>query len=338
MAKIPGFACMMFSLAMMMLLTTGQAQTATMPITCPPNQQLTISAPGDYQIVPPGSHCFTIVIQASDINLDLNDSVISAAGTAGIVVKPEAGKDKVSNVSIFNGTVVGSQLGIQLLQADNCNVLRLRLISNDANIRLVDSNRNTIIDNIISASGTDAISFINSHNNNLSRNKVIDNGPFFSGGSAILLDGSNRNIIAFNDVLRNDKGGVVVGSGHASLENTILNNQISENGQAGIQVQSTSDGNTIVGNRVNDNGSVMNPANGGIYITSSKNLVAFNGVNRNRANAGIVIALDAAQNLILNNSARNNMNFDLADNNPNCDDNKWDFNTPMSTRNQNCIH
>jgi parallel beta-helix repeat protein len=231
----------------LMFVMMGLAQAATMPITCSPDgtTDVTIQTnkpPGDYQIEA-GSQCRTVRITRSDVTLDLNNSVISGPGV-GIEVCPEVGvgvlgcpmevvKDKVSNVSIFNGTVVGSQFGIHLVQADNCNVLTLTLIGNMNNIGLDDSNRNTIIDNTISASRSEAIRFNNSHNNNLSRNQVIDNGPFapFEGGAAIQLFGSNRNIIAFNDVLRNDQGGVGVGAAPPSFENTILNNQISENGR-----------------------------------------------------------------------------------------------------------
>jgi parallel beta-helix repeat protein len=83
-------------------------------------------------------------------------------------------------------------------------------------------------------------------------------------------------MIEFNDILRNDTTIGVVGQ--ASVENTIFNNRISNNGREGIRL--SGDDNAIVGNRVNGN-SVLLEGSGGILIAGSGNLVAHNRVNRN---------------------------------------------------------
>src|SRR5262249_28101868 len=190
----------------------------------------------------------------------------------------------VSKVSISNGTVVESGVGIYLQKADDCTLRKLEIRGNTTNISLVNSNRNTIIDSVISKSVDEGIQLENSHSNHLSGNKVTESnqgtGGVPSGGAAIRLRESNRNIIEFNDVLRNVREGVQLAAAgvspgvKGSFKNTILNNRIIHNGELGIAVGAGSDDNTIVGNDVEENQS-----EGRIGINSSRKVAEHNSAN-----------------------------------------------------------
>ena len=87
------------------------------------------------------------------------------------------------------------------------------------------------------------------------------------------------------------------------------------------------------GNNVEDNTASGNVSTG-LRIIGDANKVIENFAENNGSN-GIAVLLGATGNQLRDNEGGNNTPFDLADDNPNCDQNRWRRNT--GSRNQPCI-
>ena len=87
-------------------------------------------------------------------------------------------------------------------------------------------------------------------------------------------------------------------------------------------------------NTANDN-------EGGIFFGthttgSNNNEIHANTTNNNSVGGGLTIALGSTANNISGNESLNNLSFDMEDDNPTCDSNKWEGNH-FNTANQPCI-
>jgi len=134
---------------------------------------------------------------------------------------------------------------------------------------------------------------------------------------------------------------------------TLFNNVVREPGVNSYGIVLVADSNALVGNNVNDsiaivgssNTIVANTANdnfGGIFVFSgSKNQIYANTTNHNNSanggGSGLSIALGATGNTITGNTSFDNVPWDMEDDNPNCDSNKWKGNH-FGTSNESCIH
>ena len=110
-----------------------------------------------------------------------------------------------------------------------------------------------------------------------------------------------------------------------------------------------------------DNDLVGNDANSPICLFSSNNTVVkntvvggFSGIvtmpgdndneihanttNNNNGQSGILIRAGSTENNITGNKSSNNTPFDMEDDNPNCDSNKWEGNHFTTTNQPTCIH
>jgi len=109
----------------------------------------------------------------------------------------------------------------------------------------------------------------------------------------------------------------------------------------------------LVRNNVNDtivlfgssnNVVVNNTANGGVFgialstsgTSSNNNEIHANTTDHNSL-SGVLVEDGSTGNNITGNKSFGNSFFDMEDNNPNCDSNKWEGNH-FNTANQSCIH
>lgn len=120
--------------------------------------------------------------------------------------------------------------------------------------------------------------------------------------------GGNNNLITSTKasasiITGNQSVGVVLGDG--ANNNTIQSSQILGNIVQGVLIEG--DNNTVRSNTVNENG------------------------------RGITLDLGATANIIMSNTAKNNVVFDLQDDNPNCDANVWQNNNFNTANQPQCI-
>jgi len=84
-----------------------------------------------------------------------------------------------------------------------------------------------------------------------------------------------------------------------------------------------------------------NTANGGINgiaLIGSNNEVHANTTDNNIGLNGIWAPLGSTGNNITGNTSFNNAPFDMDDDNPNCDSNKWEGNRFNTTNQPSCVH
>lgn len=152
--------------------------------------------------------------------------------------------------------------------------------------------------------------------------------PFFSFG--FLIQGPESQWKLEGNVVRepgNNSSGIFVFGGD---DNELVRNDVND-----TIALATSNNNTIVNNTANDN-------EGGIVVgspgfgPSNNNEIHANTTNNNTIGGGLTITLDSTGNNVTGNTAFNNLPFDMEDDNPNCDANKWKGNH-FNTANQSCI-
>lgn len=199
----------------------------------------------------------------------------------------------------------------------------------------------------------DGIAVLSSTDNSIFDNTVIHNGPFSGIGVFETVDADHpreisgpaaRNTIARNTVLDNnicrsatgvcDDDGIRVEPGVE--ETTVVENTVKGSGLDGIAIFRTANNNTVLRNVVEGNGfhTRTHRKGNGIQIFSDRNLVQDNRAFGNGAD-GIGLAFrnprgtvfPAVDNRIINNRTGGNVQFDLHDLNPNCDNNVWSGNT-----------
>lgn len=137
------------------------------------------------------------------------------------------------------------------------------------------------------------------------------------------LLGSNNNRLANNTSRLNTFVGIAVGT---SQGNRLTENTATGNGFYGFEIVGAA--HHLGNNTATDNG--VN----GFLILGNDNKIQDNVAANNDAN-GIEVQVGATGNRLMENVGESNSGFDLADDNPNCDSNRWRGN--IGNRNQNCI-
>jgi parallel beta-helix repeat protein len=220
------------------------------------------------------------------------------------------------------------------------------------------SQSNTATRNTANGNGTDGITLAGT-----SANSVMNNTANGNGGTGIVLSETSANSVAQNTANQNGYAGFILGGG--SSANTVANNTASDNACVGMHLsgvngntveRNTTDRNGCVGIAVHENSSTnilgRNSATGnqahGISVQGSQNTLQDNTVSGNvtgiflgdgptsgnilqgnTANQnvrGILLEAGAAGNSVHGNTAQNNSDWDLGDQNPCCISNDWSNN------------
>jgi parallel beta-helix repeat protein len=252
------------------------------------------------------------------------------------------------NVTIRNGTVQYCDSGIYLEGGGHNTLTNLNLLDNVGPL------------NGASIYG-EGIQLYHSHNNQITNNRVMRNGTFsgmnFYDSSGNTITGnlvSDNNIIQVDSAhggptIMQDIGIWLIWIGDfpdpGVTQNVVANNQVTNNGLDGIQLSTNTTSNTVRSNMLVGNGcgQVAGIRNGdGIAVFGQSSLIQANGVQRNCGN-GIYVRNNRHNHQILSNQTTANNTkpgtspqFDLKDDNPNCDSNAWQGNV-QGTRNQPCI-
>jgi parallel beta-helix repeat protein len=247
------------------------------------------------------------------------------------------------NVSVANGTVQFFDAGVAILGGGSNRVGRIQALDNVGSgatdfgdgIAVSDSADNLIVQNI--ARGNGIYSGI---------------GIFGAASTGNVID---RNLVEGNDILTSPTGPQQ--DDGIRLEpftsfNVVTNNRVYDNGLDGIAIFARSTDNVVRRNDIRRNGAhdqVHRQGDGiAVFNRGDRNLIEDNRVFDNGANgiflrgtittgSGVVIP-GAMNNEILNNFTGNNgpipgpggPRFDLRDNNPNCDNNRWFGNTYLT--------
>ena len=199
----------------------------------------------------------------------------------------------------------------------------------------------------------DGIAIMSSSHNSVVDNTLVHNGPFSGVGVFEIIDPdhpretggpAHGNLIARNTALDNnicrsatgacDDDGIRLEPGVE--ETTVVDNTVRGSGLDGIAIFRTANNNVVQRNVVEANGfhTRGHRKGNGIQVFSDRNLVQDNRAFGNAAD-GIGVAFrtprgvvaPAVDNRLLNNRTGGNVQFDLHDINPNCDNNIWSGNT-----------
>ena len=195
-----------------------------------------------------------------------------------------------------------------------------------------------------------------SSNNLLSKNVARRNGPY--AGITLLGDASHntidKNLVEFNNILSSPRGpqqddGIRLENG--ANNNTITKNGVYDNGLDGIALFADTFDNVVQKNDIRRNGAhdqIHRQGDGiAVFNRSTGNLIEKNNVFDNGANGiflrGPIVrptfsAPGATNNEVLKNATGNNgpipgpggARYDLRDNNPACDANRWFRNTYLT--------
>lgn len=292
----------------------------------------------------------------------LSDTVLTQdvgpCSANGISVGPNVTLD-LRGHRIFGTEATGDGIGIRLFNATSSTVMNGTVSGFDAGIVIVQGGSNTVtriaaVANVGTAGTTvfgDGILIDRSPNNIVSRNVVRSNGPF--SGISVIGAGSVGNKIAKNTVQNNDVASNAVANNDVGIrleegteQTTLKENLISFSGLDGVAIFQGSRRNVLLGNEVKGNGfhDKGHRKGDGIRVFGAagadENLLRSNLAQDNAAN-GIALAVGATGNSVRRNKATRNGfatvgAFDLADDNPGCDQNTW-RRSVFKTRNQSCI-
>ncbi len=329
------------TLAMLLAGVVFAAPAQAAHVTC--GQTITVSTVLDSDVGPcPG---IGIEIGADNITLDLNSHRVFGAPGTGTVSNPQIGIETNGHrgVTIRNGTVTEFDTGIFLFDGGGNTVSDMNIFRNQGRLGLIWG---------------EGIQAYLSDDNRIIRNKIVDNGPF---DGVVIFDGS-RNLIDSNLIQGNRIGvpstvapqrniGVWISfiGDEPTVGNIISNNVIDFNGLDGVQLAGGTRSNQVLNNQITRNGLVGGSFRDGdgVFVGGTFNLVADNLVQGNGQNGIHVLAGSAVvgrNNSILRNRAFGNgvgpnpsPDFDLRDDNANCDANVWNQNQ-YGTRNQACIN
>ncbi len=276
-----------------------------------------------------------LIVGADNITLDLRGYTISGDGDGdapGILVEDRQG------VVVTNGGVERFGAGVLISGGSGNTVSKIEAI-----------------DNVGDGDIGDGILLDNSTGNLLSKNVARGNGPY--GGITLLGRGSSfntieKNLVEFNNILSGPNGPQQ--DDGIRLENFANNNLISknsvyDNGLDGIALFADTFNNVVEKNDIRRNGAhdqVHRQGDGiAVFNRSTGNLIEKNTVYDNGANGIFLrgpivrpngsIIVGATNNQVLNNKTGNNgpipgpggARYDLRDNNPACDANRWYGNT-----------
>jgi large repetitive protein len=277
-----------------------------------------------------------IVVTADNVTIDLGGHRVfgtdSRGDGVGITLQGTQG------VTVSNGSVTNFDAGVVIAAGGANTITRVKAIANVGGGGISSFGDGIVVD---ASSG-----------NLLSRNEVRGNGPF--SGISVINNGSVGNKIAKNTVQDNDiplndttNNNVGIRLEPHTRETTVKRNVVSFSGLDGIQVFQGSKKNVLLENTVKFNGFHDEPHRKGDGIRvfgadgADENLIQDNASNDNAAN-GIILSLNATQNVVKRNTAKNNGlgapgSLDLVDANPGCDSNSWRNNTAGSVS-PSCVH
>jgi parallel beta-helix repeat protein len=179
---------------------------------------------------------------------------------------------------------------------------------------------------------------------NLNGFTVSGTAVLLTGQHCVELIGTRATLQGPGTVQTCERGVVVLGDGGHAVQDVIsefhTNNGFLLGSNGNRLTNNTSRSNTFVGisvgsqgNRLTENTATSNGVLG-FQIVGASNRLANNTATDNGDN-GIEVLEGATANQLTGNVGQSNSAFDLADDNPNCDQNRWRGNT--GTRNQNCI-
>lgn len=159
------------------------------------------------------------------------------------------------------------------------------------------------------------------------RDAHLMNGTVTSCKDGVRARGGGGHTISNMIAISNADDGFDMGG--LSSNNSLANIVVTDSGDNGIEVKDGSNGNqftnTVASNNLN-----------GISIAGDNNQLTNTTVSGNGVN-GIEIVLGGEGNLLVNNVAAGNGNFDLLDNDPNCDNNRWIINVAITKSPASCI-
>jgi parallel beta-helix repeat protein len=161
--------------------------------------------------------------------------------------------------------------------------------SNNAGIKLINTNNGTLINNNCSLNGGYGVYLINSYNNTIFNNTIHQNN-----NDGIYLESSSDNKMSNNSINYNGDDGIYLYD--YSDENTIFGNEIIDNTDEGLYIHSFCDDNVILENdiKINDDLGIY------LYIYCDRNKILNNYIYDN-ADSGIEIAAWSDYNIVSNN-------------------------------------
>jgi parallel beta-helix repeat protein len=346
------------SVSLVLLTTVFVSPAAAGHITC--GQTITTSVVFDTDVGPCSEG---ITVGAHDIVIDLNGHRLF--GTPNPGEGPGIFSGGRRNVRIQNGTITQFDSGVSIESGATGNVVTGMFIHDNIGfpsgagdygegIQIFLANANHIVNNTVIHNGTFAgIVAYSSRDNLIENNYVMEN-------NIVQVDVREPHHPPF---VQQDIGIWIVSLAFGrpavvrpSTGNIVRTNHVSRNGLDGIQISRFSTGNVVDRNNVQSNGvgQVGTTREGdGIAIFGDNNFVVGNSAIANAADG---IAVERSRNPLtgeifpggVNNQFRNNrsfnngtganpdVNFDLSDDHPGCDNNIWAANI-FGTRNQPCI-
>jgi CSLREA domain-containing protein len=232
-----------------------------------------------------------LVIGAPNIEVNLNGHTISSG--VPIELGEESGllagirNAGHANVVIKNGTVRNFGYGVRLMAGTRFNIIENMTLEGNviAGVELFDAddgrNGNIIRNNHFVGNGEGGLALSGGSENSL----VINNTFFGNGGVAILMQDANGHRIESNEIsglssnpLIDSDGGIFLVS---ASDNILMNNSISDAGDAGISLSEGSHRNRIEGNTLSRN------SDAGISVSNSDHTVMINNVSHLAGGAGV---------------------------------------------------
>ena len=269
---------------------------------------------GGHQVLCEGSGSGIVIVQRSNVHVT-NGHVHSC--TFGLVVRG-------SSHEFTNLHVDGNTVGADVFASET--TFQANTFSNNEQIGLTVGGRGNLISAGMVFANNNLALALHQGSSTVVSSTFLDNNhgvDLQSGAHAVLSSHFERHstaIIVSNRVTSS----IVQG-------NTITETFFDGLGSAAISV-GTGGHNTIKANQIYDNAV---PA---IELLGSPgNTIVENHVFRN-AGGGVVVRLGSTGNYIAQNTARDNVPFDIEDDNPNCDANVYENNNFATTNQPVCVH
>jgi parallel beta-helix repeat protein len=295
-------------------------------------------------------------------NTTLDSDVGPCAGT-GLIIGADGVTLNLGGHRVFGTPAPGEGAGILIEGRRNVSVTNGTVQFFDAGVAILGGGSNRVgriqaLDNVGSGATDfgDGIAVSGSPDNLIAQNIVRGNG-IYSGigifGAASIGNVIDRNLVENNAILTSPTGpqqddGIRLEP--FTSRSVVSNNRVYENGLDGIAIFASSTDNVLRRNDIRRNGAhnqVHRQGDGiAVFNRAQRNLIEDNRVFDNGANgiflrgpAGPTGAIPGAMNnQILNNFTGNNgpipgpggPRFDLRDNNPDCDNNRWFGNTYLT--------
>jgi parallel beta-helix repeat protein len=325
-----------------------------------------ITAPGAYLVQKNLSFAGTaITVAASNVDLDLGGHTLSGTSGLGDGIHVEG----QSSVSIHDGAVQGFYTGVEVRSTLDAKVTNVTANLNIFGIAGQNSTtRLTVMGCAAARNGDTGIVFdSDSRANTISQNTTNQNyiGIRISCGAfanTVMGNTANGNRFAGIQLECDTSGNTVTGNttednGDRGISlyangNTVTGNTSDLNMYSGIDIDGGSHGNTVADNSATGNGDGIrlldNPSQNtvrnntttgsrfGIWLGGGANSNTIQGNTANLNTRGITVDQGGSFNTILSNTALSNRDFDLEDDNFNCDSNFW-FRNIFKTANQPCV-